>query len=209
MKMLKHKVGDTVRIRSWEWIDAQEKDQDGDIHFRGGPIFFSEMFWYAGKIAEITNVSESGDRYRLDVDNGKWWWINKMFDPDFRSEDAPLSAEDAIIAMVQNRETLYNKAGDCSYHWDGCGIMITSARVNSVNGYISRFNHMEFRRSPSIKRKRPMTRWEILAWANSEESRGWVVAYTAGSGDWSPPQYHWTLPRLVDSIKRPILSETY
>jgi hypothetical protein len=33
-----------------------------------------------------------------------------------------------------------------------------------------------------------MSRWEILAWANSEESRGWVVRQ-ADDADWFHPQY--------------------
>jgi hypothetical protein len=32
-----------------------------------------------------------------------------------------------------------------------------------------------------------MTRWELLAWANSEASRGWLVS--AGGSDWGSPQY--------------------
>jgi hypothetical protein len=34
-----------------------------------------------------------------------------------------------------------------------------------------------------------MTRWEILAWANSEASRGWLVR-GEGSDTWYVPQFY-------------------
>jgi hypothetical protein len=40
-----------------------------------------------------------------------------------------------------------------------------------------------------VKHKRFMTRWEVLDWANSEASRGWVVCIESKSDDfWEPPQ---------------------
>jgi hypothetical protein len=38
------------------------------------------------------------------------------------------------------------------------------------------------------KRKRDMNRWEILAWANSDASRGWVVRSEEDS-PWNVPQF--------------------
>jgi hypothetical protein len=87
-----------------------------------------------------------------------------MFDPDYTGDD-PLSPEDAIRAMLDG-ETLYDKEGD-KYYWKGKG-------------------HALYRRPP--KRKRLMARWEVLAWACSEESRGWVVR-AKGSKWWCPPQF--------------------
>jgi hypothetical protein len=41
---MKYEVGDVVRIRSREWIDAQEKDEDGRICRPDAPGFIKDMF---------------------------------------------------------------------------------------------------------------------------------------------------------------------
>jgi hypothetical protein len=144
------------------------------------------MFCYAGKIAKITKADEGKVPYKLDVDNGEWWWTDEMFDPVYRPEDEPLSAEDAIIAMVKGGETLYDKEGyRCSFH-ELRGDFIRRGNIDGDMTVMNKFTDL-YRRP--VKRTRDMTRWEILAWVGSEESRGWLVMYV-GSGDWSPPQYY-------------------
>jgi ABC-type transport system substrate-binding protein len=109
---MKYKVGDRVRIRSREWIDAQDKDSDGDIDM-GGTFFVEDMFKYAGKIAKIVAI-RGGDNYRIDIENNHIWpdWT---FDPDYNSSDDTLSAQEAIKAMLDG-ETLYDEEGR-DYYW--------------------------------------------------------------------------------------------
>jgi hypothetical protein len=93
---MKYKVGDTVYIRSKEWIDAQEKikvryidGQEGNC-IRGrednhGGLMEPYHFEYAGRQAKITAYSEALMYCRLDIDDGQWFWADWMFDSDRKS----------------------------------------------------------------------------------------------------------------------------
>jgi hypothetical protein len=90
---MKNKVGDTVRIQSREWIEAQEKIKiryiDGlegncirgreDNH---GGLMEPYHFKYAGRLAKITAFSDTLNYYRLDIDDGQWFWGDWMFDSE-------------------------------------------------------------------------------------------------------------------------------
>jgi hypothetical protein len=167
---MKHKVGDTVRIRSKEWMDAQGKDSDGDIIIMGNCLS-RHVIEYAGQTARITYVDVEDKICKLNIDDGCYWWQDWVFDPDY-SDDGPLDAEYAIRAMLDG-ETLYDKEGNPR--------KFTDAEIESF---------MSLSRSPP-KRKRPMTRWEVLDWTNSEASRGWVVSHIAADMvlGWRPPQF--------------------
>jgi hypothetical protein len=182
---MKHKAGDTVRIQSREWWEKQDKDNDGDIPGPSGYWFFKNMSQHCGKIAKITKVRDTS--YTLDIDNGQDEWDEWMFDPDYHPNE-PLSPEDAIRAMLDG-ETLYDDAGR-KYWWqeEDCGFRCLnpcstfSLLTSDVRALPSLYRRPE-------KRTRAMTRWEILAWAGSEESRGWVVAEEETEMTWYPPQY--------------------
>jgi hypothetical protein len=185
MKMLNYKAGDTVRIRPREWMDAQERNGFGDImnsNVRGYSMTM-EMQEYAGKLATIILVSGDDNPYnKLDIDDGRYSWEDWMFDPDFRAGE-PLSAEDAIRAML-DEETLYSKTGvSYSYsvknHWFYVNDQMID-RINDTGIFSGLYRH-------SPKRKRPMTRFEVLAWVCGEASHGWVVR-DSQNGDWLPPQ---------------------
>jgi hypothetical protein len=168
---MNRKAGDSVRIYSKEWVDAQEKDADGDI-FRpteNVSTFNFRSFKYAGMVTKICAVS--GSNIYVDIDGGNFCWGEWMFDSGYKPAAEPLAAEDAVIAMVQGKETLYDDKG-YEYKWD-----------NEIGRFEVRLDDKaEFQafRVPKLyrgseKRKRPRTRWEILAWANSDESQGWFV----------------------------------
>ena len=78
------KVGDTVKIKSKKWIDAQEKDGDGDIDL-GDILFVADMQEWAGREAKITKVRYYGNSsyYEIDIDEYNYDWVDEMF------EDAP------------------------------------------------------------------------------------------------------------------------
>jgi hypothetical protein len=170
-------------------MDAQKKNGSGDILGPGNRFINKIMMRYAGKIATIECVYD--DDYHLE--NLPCRWEDWMFDPDYRPEYEPLSVVDAIIAMVKGGETLYSIDGDFSYHWDGCGVMGTSKRLGHIDKYVSRFSHLKVRRPLPAKRTRPMTRWEILAWVNSEEARDWLARTEIGDVWYSPQALNYDL----------------
>lgn len=79
-----YKVGDKVTIRK----DLADYDQDGNeleyfdvsdryIIERFGTDCTGEMVCHAGEVAVITSVHQ--DYYRIDLDDGKWSWLDTMF----------------------------------------------------------------------------------------------------------------------------------
>jgi hypothetical protein len=108
-----------------------------------------------------------------------------MFDPGFSedgmSKQAPFSEgfpelmpKDAIRAMLDG-ETLYDKEGG-AYFWreDFLGAPYFVCHRNG-EVYISSLFFGLCRRPEKRKRKRTMSREEMLAWSISEESHGWMV----------------------------------
>jgi hypothetical protein len=92
--VLKYKVGDTVRMRSREWIEAQPQKLDGRIDHKSSNYYMSEsMARNAGKTARITHVC--ADCYRIDIDDGFYPWEDWMFDPSYQSDEM-LCAIDAV-----------------------------------------------------------------------------------------------------------------
>jgi hypothetical protein len=181
---MNHKVGDTVRIRSREWIDAQEKDKDGNICGEDGCYMTSGMQQQAGKIAHIAKAYVRVDRYGLDIDDGRHFWDDWMFDPDYQPPDEPLSCVEAVVAMVSDGEILQHREYQVEEKWDGKEFVYRIFGEQEWHPKPLDGNFVGLRRA---KRKRPMTRWEILAWANSEASREWVVMDPINN-DWCVPQ---------------------
>lgn len=77
------KVGDSVTIKSKEWIDTQPKDSAGDIKM-GDFYFITAMFQHAGQEAKITDINKWGDAsyYEIDIDEDDFDWIDEMFEDD-------------------------------------------------------------------------------------------------------------------------------
>ncbi|MDR2159406.1 MAG: hypothetical protein LBP23_04990 [Treponema sp.] len=156
--MVTYKVGDKVRIRSKEWIEGISQPPVGSY-----ACFNKEMYKYAGMEAIISGESVI-DVFFLDIDSGRWRWESWMFDPDYKSGGPePLPTKEAVRALLEG-ETLYDRNGK-EYSWD---------TIFRPTVYFPRDLVNNLYRRPS-RRKRPMTRWEVLAWASSEESHGWVV----------------------------------
>lgn len=72
-------AGDKVKIRSREWIDAQNKDEFG-VFMAGNVAMVEPQYKYAGMEATITKVN--GEIILLDIDDGKWLWSNEMFEEE-------------------------------------------------------------------------------------------------------------------------------
>jgi hypothetical protein len=114
-----------------------------------------------------------------------------MFDPDYKA-DEPLSTKDAIQAMLDG-ETLYDHDGIKCWFNETSGTFVTETYDQDLGSFIG------LRRRPAM-RKRLMTRWEILDWANSEASRGWVVRYE--DGRWISPQCQNYPEEVLDRYQR-------
>jgi hypothetical protein len=175
---MNHKVGDTVRIQPQDWIDAQEKLVGGSIE-AGRLPFIPEMWKLAGRIARVTEAESNC--YKIDLDSGFHNWTEEMFDPDY-DPLAPLSAEDAIRAML-NGDVLQKIGYKVEEKWDGKHFVYL---VLGEEKWTNKPQGGEFEGLGRKRKVRPMSRWEILAWANSEESRGWVVRYM--DHRWQVPQ---------------------
>jgi hypothetical protein len=206
---MKYKAGDRVRIQSREWFDTQDALE---IILRDNIGVAPEMLRYAGTEAVIIHVADDGT-YHLNVDAGEHWWADSMFVHDYDAEadeppfDMPLSSEDAMRAMFEG-ETLYRVGSDYTCRWNGDRFVVSDGF--NTGGYTDIFTGLC--RGP-VKRKRLMTRWEALAWANSEESRGWVVsvyglAATVGNDkSWVAPQCPFYESDLADYRRARLLPD--
>ena len=90
---MKHKVGDTVKIKSIDWFNAQEKDSDGDIHVYSvnNIVYFTkDMSNYCSKEAKIEDIRIDDNIYFLDVDKRCYEWTDDMFDETFDFGQLPI-----------------------------------------------------------------------------------------------------------------------
>jgi hypothetical protein len=182
--MAKYKVGDTVRIRSKAWIDAQEKDAYGYILAPKGCSMdmLTEQQTHAGEAAEIRSVDADGT-YQISTDNEYLWWAGWMFEDS--AEPDMLSPEEAARALL-NKEILVCNNG-FEYRWWFDRFVFYKPPLQS-SADMRNASVLPNLRRRSAKRKRPMNRWEALSWANSEASRGWVVASQDYAMVWTSPQ---------------------
>ena len=90
---MKHKVGDTVKIKSIDWFNAQEKDSDGDIHTYSvnNIVYFTKnMSNFCSKEAKIEDIRIDDNIYFLDVDKRCYEWTDDMFDETFDFGQLPI-----------------------------------------------------------------------------------------------------------------------
>jgi hypothetical protein len=134
----------------------------------------------------------------LDIDGEEFGWADWMFDPDYKA-DGPLSAKDAVIAMVRDGEPLFDKGGR-QFYWDN-NIKVLwhtsdDANDDSKAHIVDKavFPLPELYRRPK-KHKRLMSRSEALNWANSEASRGWAVRWKYDDNNL------WSLPKRITYIR--------
>jgi hypothetical protein len=139
--VLKHKVGDKVYIRRQEWMDSQEKDEDGYISFPGGDeLMTPTMQKSAGRLAVITGIVDE-KFYTLDISGflnlEGYFWEDWMF----KLEDGPLSARGAILAMLDG-ETLYDQYGGIYTFNEEIGRFEGHSGMGGSCAYISEFGHL-------------------------------------------------------------------
>ena len=114
---MKHKVGDTVRVKSKAWIDAQPKNGNGfDVNGNDGtPLLFAdEMFQYAGQSFKITSIYADSN-YELG-DMADWEWSDVMLEDfdDIEQMQKRIERLEAEVLQLkgegqkQNDATVYN-----------------------------------------------------------------------------------------------------
>jgi hypothetical protein len=179
--MCRYRVGDKVRIQSKEWFAAQGADAGNILPKSCDRAAFNAMLRYAGEEAKIIRIDGEGspkERYKLDIDDERFFWESGMFNP-------PLLPKDAIMAML-NGEILYNGDKTIKYFWSGFCFLLVRINSNILPMPISYFENDTFYRHLT-ERKRTMTRWEVLDWVNSSASWGWVVKQKKCK-KWNVPQ---------------------
>lgn len=87
------KVGSKVTIRK----DLKRMTYYSKNDSNKGDAAIEEMFKYRNEIATITEKTQSG--FRLDIDNGRFNWIDTMF-------------EDSVLFQILNKDKL-NHCDDC------------------------------------------------------------------------------------------------
>lgn len=121
---MKHKVGDTVRIKSIDWYE-KNKNKTGIIDI-GGISFGEYKSRYCGKTAKITGVYSN--HYNIDIDRFSCW-SDDMFEDDFnptRPIGSTFEHDGKIFKVVENE--LCSK---CAFNDIDCG------KISSVRGICS------------------------------------------------------------------------
>jgi hypothetical protein len=177
---MKYNVGDTVRIRSKEWMDQQVRSSYGGILAPEGFRYrlTESMLQYAGEVGKVFSQYPDGSYY-LDMGGQSFHWEDWMLDPAC-DPDAPLSAEDAMRALLDGEALMDALGNEVRYDPD---------EICFFGGYKSySFKPLAHLRRRALPSTRAMTRWEALAWASSEASHGWVVRERVNV--WVPPQFY-------------------
>ena len=133
-----YEVGDYVRIRS----DIQQMiDDEVDVHVG----IVSEFTEYAGKLARITQVeADSKDKYsyKLNIDNGDWWWCNELFEYRLGNyEDNDFSSGEVFYTVgFKNMGSVHTFVGKLQkWSTDKCEFINKNGIILMVN-----YNQLEY-----------------------------------------------------------------
>jgi hypothetical protein len=174
-------------------MDKQTIDSDGDIVLtERRTLISSRMQKWAG--IETIIIGLRKDYYELNGIPGLW--EDLMFEP-VHSPAVPLNPIEAVERMVKGEPSYTEDGGRVL--WDGnvnnfLGLQAGDINNDSLSIFNGSFEHL-YENLPHLEvlKKRDMTRWEVLAWATSEISHGWVVVNDskapADSDYWVSPQY--------------------
>ena len=79
VKIMRYKIGDQVKISS-KLIDGEYYAMEGED--KAYCCFIATMQRYKGLKAKIVDVKFRGEYhiYKIDIDNGRWSWVDEMFD---------------------------------------------------------------------------------------------------------------------------------
>lgn len=102
---MKYKVGDKVRIKSFDWYNENKDYGEGIIYFEHSFDFTESMSKYCGQIATITHIIEKYDEYKINLDQGYYAWTDKMFEGLAGEENKSNIIEDAKTYLDNIKDT--------------------------------------------------------------------------------------------------------
>lgn len=103
--MAKFKVGDKVRVCSWESMEKEYGSDEGYIQIPC--VFVSAMRKYCGKVVTIRFVSNTG-RYLIEEDNGYGWvFSEQMFEPGVFAETKHSPKKTTSTSTSSDKVTIY------------------------------------------------------------------------------------------------------
>lgn len=135
---MKYKVGDKVKIRSLDWYNANKTTEDDEVHLEHH-IFINLMSEYCGKVATITYVYSFG--YSLDIDGGKWNWIDEMFEEninDMETKEIIIPQGWEIDEVRGNKIILMESKKELPKTWEECIAKIKDLEYIDTNGNIEK-----------------------------------------------------------------------
>jgi hypothetical protein len=100
-KIMKHKIGDIVQIKSRKWYN-ENKEKDGVVRLKEQP-FARSMSEYLGKTAKIMEIKTSKLWYGLDIDEQWWNWTDDMFEDEIIPKEIKNSEPKKEIDWEQRR----------------------------------------------------------------------------------------------------------
>jgi hypothetical protein len=101
--------------------------------------------------------------------------------------ERPLSVLDAVKLMMLEGKTLVSAEGNTAHYDASEGFRFCNSKTCISTG----LQLFDIWYPQPEKKTRLMTRWECMQWAQSEESRGWLVRR---NGDWiSPVSFNYRL----------------
>ena len=80
---MKYKVGDKVRIKSIDWYN-KNKDENNWVSMKySTKVFNLGMSRLCGMTATILSIQKEFGSYKIDIDNGLYFWTCEMFDETY------------------------------------------------------------------------------------------------------------------------------
>ena len=114
---MKYKVGDKVRVKSFEWYNSKKLDYGYTID---DVTFDNQMSEYCGRLAIIEKLGIA--YYRIDIDNGELYWYDWMLEDEPTVSDqlkemrfkAACSAMNGIVSGLMQSEEWHGWTEDIS-----------------------------------------------------------------------------------------------
>lgn len=203
---MKYKVGDKVKIRSLDWYNNANKTKDGEVHLESG-IFLRLMSKYCGKVATITHVYSWG--YSLDIDGGKWNWIDKMFEEninDMETKEIIIPQGWEIDEVRGNKIILMESKKELPKTWEECIAKIKDLEYIDTKGDIEEVhfnvgaasNHIN---DIPVGLGKPMLALMQLLVCREVYRQGWKP-------DWSDCKNKWTIEYVDNCILSLVYTQT-
>ena len=109
---MKYKVGDKVRIKSFDWYN-ENRDKIGQVDCGCGCVyayFAPSMVTFCGQIVTISSVQTSLEAYRIKEDGGTFKWTDKMIEGLAEEESEKKLSDESWKPSKEEMDVLYGLA---------------------------------------------------------------------------------------------------